>query len=208
MPPDSKMANENRNVDWSTYDRISPTNIPIEKGNAVPFRGIIIGHRKYLGIIDYVGMTLFVALLVALIPAYAKAWCDKLPSDAWRWAVSVFFSLLGLVAAYFTFRWIYGAKKANDEAGTANIYLNLEERSLGIRDSASKGIIIPLEKIQKVGLFRLFSLQIGALSFKLYARLIITWNDGGKRRTNIVHFMDDPESSLHAINDILHEPIE
>jgi len=72
MPPNSKMANENRNVDWSTYDRISPTNIPIEKGNAVPFRGIIIGHRKYLGLIDYVGMPLFVALLVALIPAYAN----------------------------------------------------------------------------------------------------------------------------------------
>ncbi|MCI2069339.1 MAG: hypothetical protein LKJ88_07230 [Bacilli bacterium] len=196
---------ESQRVDWSTYDRVSPTTIQLNDGEKVPFKGIIIGHRKYLGLADYLGMPLFVTLAVSLIPAYIKTWYDKLPSDGWRWTIFVFSLLLGVLSGLFLFRWIYQAKKANDKVGNANIYLNLDKRLLGIRDRAQKGEIIPLDQIQKVSLFRLFSLQMGGLSFKLYARLIITWNDGKRKRITIVHFMDNPESSLHTINDIIHE---
>jgi len=38
-----------------------------------------------------------------------------------------------------------------------------------------------------------------------YARLIIFWNDQGKKRMMIIHFMDDPEETAHTLMEIIHE---
>lgn len=195
----------NQTVDWTTYDRISPTTLHLEGKGDVPFEGLVIGRRKFLGIFDYIGMPFLVVLLISLFPFYANVWVKKIQPDWLAWTVFWGLIVLGPIIAILVFFYIYGAKKENDKEGTANVYLNLETRQVGIRDWKGKCAIIPLDQITKPAIFRLFSLQVGPLSFKLYARLIFFWNDGGKKRITIVHFMDDPESTAHLLMEILHE---
>jgi hypothetical protein len=201
------MNEEKRPVDWSTYDRISSTDLQLDRKSPVltPFKGIIIGQRQFLGILDYIGYPLFVALLFALCPLFGyKSIAAIDPS----WLGSLIFygsALVGLALAIPLFFYLFRAKKTNDREGTASVYLNLETRELGLRDYNGQGKIIPLDQVIKPMIFRLFSLQVGPLSLKLYARLILEWKDGDKKRITIVHFMSDPEETAQTIMAILHE---
>lgn len=192
-------------VDWTTYDRISPTTLHLEKEGDVPFKGLVIGRRKFLGITDYVGVPLLVVSLISLFPLYANKYIKMITPDWLAWLVFWGLIVLGMALGVLIFFYIYTAKKENDKEGTANVYLNLESQEVGIRDWKGKCAIIPLNEITKPGIFRLFSLQFGPLSLKFYARLILFWNEDGKKRITIVHFMDDPEETAHLLMEILHE---
>ena len=150
-------------VDYTTYDRISPTTLHLEGQGDVPFEGLVIGRRKFLGIFDYIGMPLLVLLLISLFPFYANAWIKKITPDWLAWTVFWGLIILGPIVAVLVFFYIFGAKKENDKEGTSNVYLNLETREVGIRDWKGKCAIIPLDQIRKPSIFRLFSLQVGPL---------------------------------------------
>lgn len=191
-------------VDWTTYDRISPTTLHLKTGD-VPFRGLVIGRRKFLGFFDYVGMPLFLTLLLSLLPLYANSWVKSIAPSWLGWLVFWGFIVLGPIVGVLVFFYIYGAKKENDKDGTANVYLNLETREVALRDWKGQGAIIPLAAITRPAIFRLFSFQIGPLSFKLYARLLLFYQENGRKKIAIVHFMDDPEETAHLLMEILHE---
>jgi hypothetical protein len=198
------MDTEKKPVDWVTYDRISPTDLDID-GIKTPFKGIIIGHRKFLGIFDYIGYPFFVFALVSGYPLYGYKTIAAITPTWLGTTLFYFLIVLGVALAILLFFYIYKGKKVNDTEGTANVYLNLENRTLGLRDFNGKGQIVPLSEVEKPIIFRLFSLQIGPLSLKLYARLILKCHENGKTKFVIVHFMDDPEGTAQVINDILHE---
>lgn len=195
---------EKKPVDWSTYDRVSPTELTIGEEKK-PFKGIIIGHRKFLGLFDYAGYPFVIFALVSGYPLYAYKTIAAITPTWLGTTLFYFLIVLGVVLAVLLFLYIYKAKKTNDSLGTANVFLNLETRELGIRDYNGKGMVLPLDKIEKPMIFRLFSLQIGPISIKLYARLILKYHEDGKNKYAFVHFMDDPETTAHLINDILHE---
>jgi hypothetical protein len=170
-----------KDVDWTTYDRISPTFIQTKEGPLIPFKGVVIGRRKFVGILDYTLVPLVGGALISLFPLYGYKVVNAIQP---AWLASVVFYLciiLGIALAGFLFWYIFTAKRTNDRDGTANVYLNFETRELGIKNFDGKGRIIPLDTIVKVSAFRFTSLEVGPIGLKFYGRLILTVMKDGKK---------------------------
>jgi hypothetical protein len=197
-----------KDVDWTTYDRISPTLIHVKEGTPVPFKGVIIGRRKFIGILDYVLVPLLGGGIVGLFPLYAYKVVQMI-QPAWLGAVVFYLcGILGVAILAFLFWYIFTAKRTNDKDGTAAIYLNFASQELAVKDFTGNGKIIPLKSIVKVMPFRFVSIQVGGIGLKFYGRLILTLEENGKKRLEIVHFVDDPEETAHVLTEILHEKSE
>jgi MFS family permease len=194
-----------REVDWTTYDRVSPTVIQTKEGNRVPFKGVVIGRRKFVGILDYILVPLVGGAIVGLFPLYGYKVVQAIRPGWLGSAVFYLCIVLGIALAGFLFWYIFTAKKTNDRDGTANVYLNFETRELGIKNFDGKGRIIPWDSIVKVTAFRFTSLEVGPIGLKFYGRLILTIMKDGKKHLEIVHFVDEPEETAHTLTQILHE---
>ena len=193
-----------KDVDWTTYDRISPTTIRAKEGT-VPFKGVVIGRRKFVGILDYVLVPLIGGALIALAPFYAYKQVQTI-NPAWVASLLfIFCGVAGFVLSLFLFWYIFTAKRTNDREGTPNGYLNFGTRQIAVKDFTGKGQIFGFDEIVKVTAFRFVSFQIFGVGIKLYGRLILTLKENGKKRLEIVHFVDDPEETAHILSEILHE---
>jgi hypothetical protein len=200
-----EMEKESAAVDWMIYDRVSPTTLWID-GQEKPFKGIVIGRRQFLGIMDYAFFPLVVGGLISCYPLYANASLKSIPNEGFATFLFYFLIFLGLGVGGFLVWYILEGKLVNDRYGTSNIYINLETRELGIRDFRGQGRIIPLDAISKVTPFRLFSISLGPLSLHLYGRVFIKWDEGGHSKISVVHFMDDPAETAHTLSLLMHEP--
>jgi hypothetical protein len=199
------MRTKENGVDWSIYDRVSPTELSVD-GKKRAFEGVVVGRRQFLGIMDYVFFPIVVGGLISLYPLYGKASLDKIPNQGFATFLFYFLIVLGFLVWAFLLWYILAGKLVNDHYGTSNIYMNFGTRELGIRDFKGQGKIIPLDSIVKVTPFRLFSISLGPLSLHLYGRVFIKWMDQGHLRTTVVHFMDDPMETAHTLSLLMHEP--
>lgn len=193
-------------VDWSTYDRVTHIHLLLGvERKPTPFKGIIIGQRQFMGIMDYIGYPFIVFALVSGYPLYGYKTIQAIQPT---WLATVLFYWLmafGVALALCLFVYLHKARMVNDETGTGAVYLNLETREVAIRDYQNQGTIIPLDSITKLRIFRIFSLELGPISIKLYARLIIHYVQDGKKHVAIAHFMDDAETTAHTLSQIIHE---
>lgn len=199
------MAEKENGVDWSIYDRVSPTELLID-GKKVPFKGVIVGRRQFLGIMDYAFFPLVVGGLISTYPLYGKASLDKIGNEGIATFLFYFLMVLGILVGAFLVWYILKGKLVNDRFGTANMYMNFGTRELGVRDFKGQGKIIPFDSIVKVVPFRLFSLSIGPLSLHLYGRVFIVWMDGTHKKYTVMHFMDEPMETAHTLSLLMHEP--
>jgi hypothetical protein len=195
------------NVDWDIYSRVNETKLVYKDPKKEPtlFKGVIIGRRTLLGLMDYIGSPLIVLILVSGYPLYANKTIKDL-QPTWL-ATTIFYGmiLIGIILSLIVFLIIFRAKKTNDREGTGSVYINFETQELGIRDADGYGQVIPLSAIDHPAVFRLFNLQIGPVSIRLYARLILFWKENGRKRITFVHFMDDPDDAAQLIFQITHE---
>lgn len=122
------------------------------------------------------------------------------------WILEARFLLVGaLVGGYLLYQGIK-AKRYNRKYGMSAVYLDPEKKILAIRDIQGSDLILPMSQI--LSFFRLsaFALTISGVGLKIYPRLFLHYQDEkGKKRWEIIHFLDRPKEVVHLFDAVNHE---